>query len=528
MPVFNNDLQDDPLAFDSCPSFSGGQVSFQRANILQPNQAAVIEDFNIAINGELEKRKGSATLGPGCISGTVNRIQSMLYFDTANDAKLVAFSSGDAFWYNSGTWDQLFAADISDTDEIISAVQLTDKIFWTDSNEVGISMWDGVDVSVITGSPLARFLTIHGTRLVASAISDVPDAIEFSDLLDGETWDFANQRLRIGAGDGDPVVAHTSWQETGIVVFKRSSTWLIDANPQTEVAAMPIKLIHSSIGCVAPKSIAQVGQDIWFLSMSGIQSVQKQLATSNNEITVPVSQPVQDIIRRIRWDHAHKSCAIFHNSRYMISVPVESNDPDTVLVFNILTGGWSVITGWDACLFFSQPYEGTQRLLYGTNSGVIREWLDYTRTNAAAYYIERPGSLTLPFSLPQTFPQSTGFEARVVTRALTFAEPVNPKSGFYAEFEFVTDAVSFDVFAIVDGAPRELIQSFENLIPKITLPTSLPFSFPPAPGWSRKRIPLHHLRPFRELQFEIVCSDGRLVLRDITASAFIDTIELRG
>lgn len=527
MPLFFSDLQDDPLSFDSCPSFSGGQVSFQRANILQPNQAQLIENFSIAINGELEKRRGSATIGSGYVSAEGYRIQGILYYDTVSDGKLVVFSEGIAKWFNVDTWETLFLPAVHDTGEIVSLCQLTDKIFWTDSDKGGIRVWDGATVSTVAGSPSATFLTTHGVRLVASAFTDIKDAIEFSDLLDGETWDNVNQLLRIGAGDGDPIVCHISWQETGILVFKRSSTWLIDANPQVTVAEFPIKLVHSSIGCVAPKSVAQVGQDIWFLSMSGVQSVQKQLATSNNEITVPVSQPVQDIIKRIRWDHAHKSAAVFHNNQYLLSIPVDSNEPDTIICFNTLTGGWSVITGWNACWFYRQPYDGTFRLLYGTNAGKVREWLDYERTEGSHSYLETMGYLELPFDLPQDFPDIGDFSATLRTRALTFAEPVNPKSGFYCEIEFVTSSVSFDVYAIIDGAPRVLLQSYENLNPIIELPIDLPFDFPETPGWARKRFPLHHLNPFRELQFEIVCTTGKLTLRDITASAFIDTIELR-
>lgn len=530
MPVFANDLTDDPLAFDACPSFSGGQVSFQRANILQPNQASLIENFSISINGEIKKRRGSRAIGGSYIGGSTERVQGMLYFDTVTDAFLVAFCGGSAEFYNSGTetWDSLFSAAISDTDELISCCQLTDNIFWTDSNVNGIRMWDGSSVSTISGSPDARFLTVHGTRLVASAIASVPDAVDFSDLLDGETWDSTNQRLRIGAGDGDPVVAHVSWQESGLLVFKRQSTWLIDADPQTSVANMPIRLVHNSIGCVAPRSIAQVGQDIWFLSSSGVQSVQKQLATSNNEITVPVSQAVQDVISRIHWEHAHKSAAIFHNNHYLLSVPVESDEPDTVLAFNVLTGGWSIITGWRACWFIREPYQGATRLVYGTNDGRVLEWLDYESTEGADSYLETVNSIDLPLSLPFTLPEwLNDFDSTLRTRALTFSEPLNPKSGFYAEIEFVTSDVSFEVFAIIDGAPRVSLQSFDNINPDIELPIDLPFSLPEAAGWARKRIPLHHLIPFRELQFEIVCTHGKLTLRDITASAFVDTIELR-
>ena len=381
----------------------------------------------------------------------------------------------------------------------------------------------------MTDSPGARVLSVHGTRLVASGISDVPDAVDFSDLLDGETWDSTNMRLRIGAGDGDPVIGHISWQETGVLVFKRQSTWLVDANPLNDVAEFAIRLVHGTIGCVARKSIAQVGQDVWFLSRSGVQSVQKQLATDNNQITVPVSQPIQDVIANIRWDHAHKACARFYNNQYLLSVPVNSNDPDTVLCFNTLTGGWTIIAGWDACYFIEQPFEGQTRLLVGTKDGLLCEWMDYINdaSEPADAYREGIGGVELDFDLPADMEPPPDYIARIITRALVFNEPLNPKSGFYAELEYILSDVEFSVWAILDGKDRVLLQEFSNEVSQAYLPADLPFMLPELAGWARKRVPLHHLAPFRELQFEIECPVGKLLLREITASAFVDTLELR-
>lgn len=530
MAALNNELLDDPLILDGCSTFSGGQVSFQRAALLDANQAALLSDLTIAINGELHKRRGTRNIGVGYLGPEGKPVQGIVYFDTALDQKLAAFAGGSALWYDAPAWEYFFNAGISDQAEIIDCVQLTDKIFWTDSNATGLRRYDpaaGTAVMTIPGSPVATVLCVHGTRLVAAGISAVPDAVDFSDLLDGETWDSVNQRIRIGAGDGDRVVGLMSWQETGVLVFKRQSTWLIDADPLQEVANFAIRKVHATIGCVARKSVAQVGQDCWFLSRSGVQSVQKQLATSNNEITVPVSQPVQDIIGKIRWDHAHKSCARFYNNYYLLSVPVESNEPDTVLCYHALTGGWTVFTSWNAAFLFEQPHEGQTRLLIGLNNGELREWLDYVSDEPIDAYIDGLGFLDLPFDLDAEISLGPDVQCLARTRALVFAEPVSPKSGFYGEFECVAGDVAFSIYAVLDGKPRVKLGDYSFEISQTTLPTELPFDLPEQAGWVKKRFPIHHLEPFRELQFEIECTYGRLVLRQIFANAFIDTIELR-
>jgi hypothetical protein len=166
--------------------------------------------------------------------------------------------------------------------------------------------------------------------------------------------------------------------------------------------------------------------------------------------------------------------------------------------------------------------------LIGTHEGEMREWLDYEPENAepSDAYLDGFTSLELPFTLPQFFLPGPEIVSTALTRAQTFSEPVNPKSGFYAEVEVVTTDVEGEIYAILDGKDRVLLGEIAYTLEQALLPTTLPF-FLPVEGWARKRFPLHHLPPFRELQYEIVCTSGKLVLRDITTSAFVDTIELR-
>jgi hypothetical protein len=528
MPIFHNDSLDDPLIFDRLPSFSGGQVSFERANVLQPNQAALLQNVTILINGELRKRRGTRPLGSGFVAEE-RLVQGLIHYDTSARQSLIAFCDQRALAYENGRWDLAFDAGLSSSGEKPDIVQLTDDLYWTDSGLSGIRKWDGSTVTTITASPAATILERHGTRLVASGVAAVPDAIYFSDFLDGESWDMARGEIRIGGGDGDPVVAVKSWQDTGLLVFKRNSTWLVEANPLVSVAEFSVKLIHRTIGCSAKRSVAQVGQDVWFLSRTGVQSVSKQLATSNNEISVPVSQAIQDIVQRIRWDHAHKACGIFYNNYYLLSVPVNSDTPDTVLVFHYLTGGWTTFTEWDAELLYEQPFDGTSRLLLGRSDGEIRTWLDYypTQDEPNDAYQDGSNPLLLSFALSEEgafFPPGNDVTSTIRTRAMTFSDPVSPKSGFYGEFELVTASVSARITALRDGRLRTSVKSLSYELPLPRLPATLPFHLA-AESWRHERFPIHHLAPFRELQYEIASPSGKLVLRDVNTSAFMDTVE---
>ena len=247
---------------------------------------------------------------------TEQRIQCLFWHNTSTVEKLLAVAAGKFYTFNESTkiWDLYFNSAIGDIDEMVSVCQLSDNLWWTDSTSAGIRRWNGTTVSTISGAsvPIATIMECFTNRLIASGTQAVPDAIYFSDILDGSVWNVLNI-LRVGA-DGDPIVAIQSWQDSTLVVLKQQSTWLIDINPIVSVASFPIKNIHRTVGCVAWRSVSQVGQDVFFLSRNGVMSIQKQVATSNNVVQVPESLPVQDVIESIRWEHAYKSSAISQQS----------------------------------------------------------------------------------------------------------------------------------------------------------------------------------------------------------------------
>lgn len=529
MPIVFNDGTDDQVVWEQCPSFTGGMVSFAKANSLTQLQSAYLQNCYIHITGQLRKRRGTRNLEDGFVSTTGKRIQKLHRFKTPTLNKLLAFADGKAYEFNEATnmWVQYFDAAITNIDEAISVAQLSDNLWWTDIAANAIRRWNGTAVSSVAGSPDASLLISFTNRLIASGIAAVPHQVSFSDILDGAIWNI-NSVLQIGS-DGDPIVAIYGWQKSFVLIFKELSTHIIDAQPQLTVAQMPVDVIHKKVGCIAPRSVAQVGQDVFFLSRQGVMTVQKQIATDNNVIPVPLSQEVQDVILSMNWDHAHKSCAEFYNSHYILAIPVEpSTEPNVALVYCDLTKTWAgVWIGITATDFIEQPYSGRTRLVMGNHIGEVREALDHMLDIQETWtsFTDGLGTLTLPFTLPATFGAANQVVSIVRTRAMEFNETVCPKSGWYVEIEFFAKDGDIQVYAILDGDRAVLLDGgiFSFSVNHPTLPLTLPF-FLGSPKWKKKNFPLHNLPPFREIQIEIRGVRGNMILRSITLSAYIDTV----
>src|SRR5437764_1236026 len=93
--VFFNDQVDDQLAFETSQSFEGGMVSNARANTLQANQSALIQNYDLTKFGELTARRGTARVGGTTVSGS-NAVLRMTRFSTAAGIEQLVASVYDA------------------------------------------------------------------------------------------------------------------------------------------------------------------------------------------------------------------------------------------------------------------------------------------------------------------------------------------------------------------------------------------------------------------------------------------------
>ncbi len=222
-------------------------------------------------------------------------------------------------------------------------------------------------------SPIATILA-DATRQAARGLPGAATLPFLSDFLDGETRDMAradpHRRRRWRPHRGEVL------QDTGLLVFKRNSTWLVDANPLLSVAEFSVKLIHRTIGCSAKRASRRSGRMSGFSRAPACRACASSSPPATTRSPCPSRRPSRMSCSASGVDHAHWPRR-FYNNYYLLSVPVNSDAPDTVLVFHSLTGGWTFFTEWDAELLYEQPYEAPSRLLPAGSMARSAHWLDY-------------------------------------------------------------------------------------------------------------------------------------------------------
>jgi hypothetical protein len=214
--------------------------------------------------------------------------------------------------------------------------------------------------------PYARSLDTGGTT---------DDELIFSDIFDIETFDPIRHQFRMGAGSADSLVGVSPLLNDRLLVLNRNSVHVISGVSGSLNDATRTEVTRE-VGCVARKTIVEVGGTTMWLSDQGVYSATygEELALVANAI--PVSEPIEDQIRQINWAYADNAVAAYADNRYYLAVPYgTSTVNDTIFVYNFLNQGWESVdtfpAGFNIKDMLVVPYEGKNRLFVLNKDGAL-------------------------------------------------------------------------------------------------------------------------------------------------------------
>lgn len=188
-----------------------------------------------------------------------------------------------------------------------------------------------------TRIPSSLVCTVFADRLW---VRNGTDEVVASDILNYTEYDAAVNSFRFGAQWGDEIVAVSPFQQNVLAVFLRNSVWLL-RGVVGDLSETFAENINQEIGCIARKSVAQVGADLFWLSSTGVHRLSQ---TDDSRMLVPaapVSEPIEGYIQRINWTHAHKAAAVTDGRYYRLAVPMDGQtEPTHTLVYDTVLGTW--------------------------------------------------------------------------------------------------------------------------------------------------------------------------------------------
>lgn len=291
--------------------------------------------------------------------------------------RFIVETVGSPSTFTAGT-EYIVAARDNTAFTIDFFVQLADE-----SNVSSVVFQQHVSVGLgFSHMPAPPFATYHQRRLVMPYRFEVDDAVDSftsrgildeviaSDILDTDTYDRIYAQYRFNAGTADYVVGLHSFAEDSLLVFNRNSIHLVQNTINLEAAST--RLLTNEVGCVARKSIVQVGNQVIFLSDNGVYGTQFLDEYNLRGTETPLSEPINETIKRINKEAWEQAVAVYFDNRYYIAVPLDgATENNAILVYNFLNQQWeSVDTVADANYYSTNLLvlgDGNNRGVYAIN-----------------------------------------------------------------------------------------------------------------------------------------------------------------
>lgn len=340
-----------------------GDRAFQGVNSkLHPallNPGFVAEAVNLVM------RTGAAKTRPGTVTpaaqnaadyGTILGSAVFSDPDTGDEWLLIATAS-DVYKTRDGSWPQPIGIGDATFAAAVEMVQAFDRVLLLRAGETPLA-WDGSDHASF--APVDQTPAGDGTEPIPNAPWGVVtanrlvvpvqrDRLAISDLLDYTRWDPILSELRINAGTRDAITAIVPDQaRQSLIVFRESSIFII-SNFYGDLSDLRIDLVNGALGCVARQSAVRVGAEILFLSRRGVYAVSEVIEARLATSPVPVSDPIEPLLRRVNWPAAANACAVVFDEYYWLAVPLDgSTVNNAVMRFNLTTRQWEGYDQWAA------------------------------------------------------------------------------------------------------------------------------------------------------------------------------------
>lgn len=527
MPRLYIDELDETPAYERCESFGMGLDGYTRSTQLDP--AAYQYGLNVVVPDgmEVRTRPGTGPLG----DPLAGRCQGLVYFDIHDAEQLIAGGDGALSYWNGSTWTAMAGFTLDNANLDFSAAQGVETMLFTDGRSE-LRTWDGTAWSAGLGTadtdpPVgATILLWHAGRMWAAGFGGATagkedDALWGSSLLEfgSGRWNKTDQNIRIGGGDGDPIVglaSLTSAIDKGwtMAVLKANSIHLLNTDPTATVTAFTSWLgpeqMGSGIGCVGKRAFAVVVNDLYFISpdhtfrsLARMQSAQGQY-----QVSAPLSLPIQPYVDRINWSYVSKAAVVKYKELVLFSVPLDASiHPNAIFAYNARLGRWvGIWEGLTLNSFAVTRFNNVHRLAAGNSLGVVSVFRDYLDATDDNTYLD----------------DAAAIPTEVWTRAFLFGEPLNDKDAFHCEVRFgLSNAVVTCTLVCDNVEVKTWIVDARQLGPY--LEQTLEFDLI-ADGNRAFTRTLRDLAPFNECYLKLRSESGWFSLRNVSISAFVNTL----
>ncbi len=550
-PIFTIDGTDDDLQFEQVIDFSGGENDYVRSTLIAQNQCQKLVNVIVRDNYEAWTRPGA---DPYAAQISANPVESLTYFDTPANKFLLAVCDGklEACAGQNQAWESAFTSSTT-IGGVANACENGATSYTAANTDILVEIEQGVDVVLIsdgvnamamldgdlnlgtcnttsTDPPVgANILCYAAGRMFAAGFSGIGgsavprDTIAYSNLLsfgDGQ-WNNTTQSFRVGAGDGDPIMALYPMQANTLAVLKANSIWLVNVSPSgTSLpdsdanwqASSLIESVGFGVGCVGKRALCGMGNDVFFMAADGVRTIQRmQAAAGQWQLSAPISLPVQQYIEQINPAYQQNIVGWSYKEFVFFAIPLGvSAVNNAVLVYNTRLGSWmGCWTNWTPTAGVTTRFNAVEQMMFGDSNGYVNYWKDAASNTEPTTYTDN--SVNIPTT--------------IWTRSFQFLQAVNDKFPYNCTLRFTAGTATVSVSAVTDLATTISWQSNLAAVGDILGVGHLgPFQLATVKPTKVEKS-LRSIPAFNEMYLSISTASGYVQLRNITVAAFLKALD---
>jgi len=185
------------------------------------------------------------------------------------------------------------------------------------------------------------------------------DTLAISDPLDPLHFTPFTAAVTANMGESDLIQALVPLPAQDSLLILKENSVLIMSNFSQGSANWALTTVTKEYGCIAPLSVAQVGQDVWFLSRKGVASIAQTISGITQGVAEPVSKPMKKYIDLIDWRFANIACAAYWNNRFFLAVPLKGQVSTSLSGGIVVDNSANVVNnGWLVFNFLNSKWEG--------------------------------------------------------------------------------------------------------------------------------------------------------------------------
>jgi hypothetical protein len=331
---------------------------------LIPDNALVDAENAIIGRGFVSKRHGYSKYTPTALSAGITKLYDMFKnngtkeFLSVSDLKLYKDSAGTLSAIPFNTITALTSNDVQMV--TYKDRNIADVVLLADGGK--LKFYNGTDVKEVTPhTPVDNSATGGGNELSDPGTNDLANLTKFRAMAIKKDRIFAaahpTVKNRISFCHHDPYIGYAVYDywpaafffdiatdendeivdlkvfRDGLVALCKRSVWILYGDGRT-INDYQLHKINVPGGCISPKSVQVVGNDLFYLSDDHVYAL---FATEENFVSAKImSVNVENTLKKISRADKEKAVGYFFENKYYLSFP-----DGTCLVYDTLLQSWT-------------------------------------------------------------------------------------------------------------------------------------------------------------------------------------------